>query len=131
VPIELPVTTPAKETVATAGFADTHVPPGVAQPSVVERPTQTAGVPVMGETPALTVIVIVPAQPVAAMYEIIAVPGETPETTPAAEIVAMPEGATDQAPPVTVVVYVAGVPIQTIDDPKTAGVGVTVTGTVA
>lgn len=51
VPAVSPFTTPlVDEIVAIAGLDDDHVPPGVAQDNVVEPPTHTDMVPVMGAT---------------------------------------------------------------------------------
>ncbi len=48
VPVVMPLTTPPVVTVAIAGFALLHVPPGVALDKVIAEPAHTAPGPVMG-----------------------------------------------------------------------------------
>ena len=57
-PIPTPVTTPP-DTVATAGSLVVHTPPGLRLDNVVVLPTHTVGVPVIGNTDALTFTVAV------------------------------------------------------------------------
>lgn len=56
VPAATPVTTPVEETVAMAGLALLHIPPGVAQLSAEVPPTMVVVVPVMGDIDKPTVM---------------------------------------------------------------------------
>lgn len=63
VPVEMPPTMPvAAPTVPTAGVEDCHVPPAELL-SVIVRPMQTDGVPVIGAGVGFTVTVMVRKQP--------------------------------------------------------------------
>jgi len=77
-----------------------HVPPDVVLLSEVVNPSHTKGVPVLAVGAGLTVTTVVAEQPVPAVYVIVAVPPETPVTTP------VPEATV--AMPVLVVVHVPG-----------------------
>jgi hypothetical protein len=131
VPPETPVTTPELFTVATLGVADTQglVTFGVAEPvNVLEKPTQTFGVPVIVGK-GFTVIVRVTVQPLLLVYVIILVPAETPVTTPELLTVATLGVADTQgfvafgvAEPVKLVVK----PTQTVGLPVIVGKGFTV-----
>lgn len=94
VPATTPVTTPEREpTVATAGVLLVQVPPGVVLASVVVLPVQTDKDPDIAPTEALTVTVTVDAQPVdISVYVIVAVPVDTPVTTPDEEPTVATEG---------------------------------------
>ena len=64
VPVEMPVTRPVAEpTVATAGLLLLHVPPGVADVSVVTAPIQTVDVPAIVAGSGLTVTTAVAIHP--------------------------------------------------------------------
>ena len=63
-PEDIPLTTPvAGITVATAGSPLVHVPPMVASSSVTVSPTHTCVGPLIGPGAAITVTVVVAAQP--------------------------------------------------------------------
>jgi hypothetical protein len=62
VPAVTPVTTPAADTVATAGVVDVHVPPATPSESDVVEPAHTVSVPVIAPGAELTVRVAVEAQ---------------------------------------------------------------------
>lgn len=117
VPGATPVTTPVPETtVATEDVPLDHVPPGVASLRVVDAPTQTVAVPVIGAL-ALTVTGFVAIQP-PIEYVMVAVPDAIPVTMPEEE----PTEATDgvlllHVPPGTEFVNVAVIPTHTLDEP--------------
>ena len=90
VPAEIPVTTPTLFTVANNGFEDTHgftAAAAIVLDNGVVEPTQTFSVPEITGN-ALTVIIFVSVQPFKAVKVIVAVPAETPVTTPPALTVA-------------------------------------------
>ena len=134
VPAETPVTTPVLVTVATAGSLLTHVPPVVGD-NVVVNPTQTLPGPVIltaGAALTVTAGVGVDVQPVIVFVNVkVAVPAETPVTTPALVTVATDGLLLIQIPLVGESVVVP--PIQTLVGPViftgvgaftvTAGVG--------
>jgi len=102
-PADTPVTTPAFVTVATVGSLLTHVPPVVGDKAVV-APIQMLLEPVMLTT-GIALIVTVPVgaeiQPVAVCVKVkVAVPAETPVTTPALVTVATAGLLLAQVPPV-------------------------------
>jgi hypothetical protein len=105
VPAATPVTTPDELTVAIAVFDDVHVPPETVEVNVVLEPAQIVCVPDRGpaEAAAETVTVLVatasehPPVPVI-VYEMVAVPAETPVTTPEASTVATAVLELDQVP---------------------------------
>jgi hypothetical protein len=103
VPAERPETTPAFVTVATTGLLVDQVPPEVGDNDVVE-PAQIAVAPVMPATgKAFTVTGSVEAevQPVIALVKMkVAVPADTPVTTPVLVTVATPGLLLAQVPPV-------------------------------
>lgn len=134
VPAETAVTTPAFVTVATAGSLLTQVPPEVGE-SMVVAPTQMLLAPVMlttGEPFTVTAEVTADWHPVVELVKIkVALPAETPVTTPALVTVATAGLLLIQVPPV-VGDNVVVPPIQTLLGPVmlTAGVGLTVSGEV-
>lgn len=101
-PADTPVTTPALVTVATEGLLLTQVPPLVGDNVVVE-PTQMLFAPVMlttGKASTVTGEVGDEAHPVAVfVYVKVAVPAETPVTTPALVTVATAGLLLTQVPP--------------------------------
>ena len=78
-PVAIPVAEPI---VATATFADAHMPPEVASLSVVVPPLHITVVPVMGAGLGLTVMVVLVVQPAVEVYMIVTVPGVRPVNTP-------------------------------------------------
>ena len=88
-PAATPIIFPVADTVAIAGFEVLQVPPATEEEKVVDRPTQMACVPL--NVPALGMAVTVmeiafvafgqPPKPVT-VYVMVAVPAETPVTTP-------------------------------------------------
>lgn len=73
-------------TVATEALLLVHAPPLVASFRLVVSPTQTLDVPVTDAGLPLTVTTFVARQPDANVYDIVAVPADTPVTTPEASI---------------------------------------------
>ena len=65
-----------------------HVPPGKKSLNVIVEPTHTDDAPPIGEGPAFTVTTTDAKQPEPLVYLMVAVPAETPDTTPAEDIVA-------------------------------------------
>lgn len=134
VPADTPVTTPALVTVATDGLLLTHVPP-VTGVSVVVDPTQILLPPEMLTTGmALTVTgeVAEETQPVLVLVKVnVAVPAETPVTTPVLVTVATAGLLLVQVPPlVGESVVVAPTHIDDIPVILTTGMALTVTGSV-
>ena len=130
VPARTPVTMPAALMVAFAGVADDHVPPAVAEASVVVSPSQTASVPAIAAGKACIVTAVVAIQPVGRVYVIVAVPASTPVTTPDASTAAfvLPEL---QVPPGVALARAVVSPSQTVIVPViAAGSGLTVTSAV-
>lgn len=134
VPAATPVTTPLLETVATAGLLLVQVPPDEGDKPVVTPTQMLLGplIPTVGK--ALTVIAEVGADthPVLVLVKVkVAVPADTPETTPALVTVAIAGSLLAQVPPV-VGDTVDVLPTQILLDPVmlTAGAGFTVTGAV-
>ena len=115
--------------VATEGFALIHVPPVETSPRVVVVPVQMTDVPpVMGEGVAKTVTTLVALQPVPSEYVIVAVPVETPVTTPEEPTVAILVAELLQTPPPTAFVNVVVAPAHMLAVPRIgAGEGFTVT----
>ena len=133
-PAETPVTTPALVTVATAGLLLDHVPPVVGVRVVVE-PTQILLPPEILTTGiALTVTGAVAAdtQPVLVLVKVkVAVPAETPVTTPVLVTVATAGLLLVQVPPlVGESVVVAPTHILVVPVILTNGMALTVTGKV-
>ena len=134
VPADIPVTKPPFVTVAIAGALLTQVPPLVGDKVVVE-PTQIVLIPVIlttGNAVTETAPVGAEVQPVDVSVKVkVALPAETPVTTPAFVTVATPGALLAQVPPVvgdSVVVK----PTQMLLAPKmlTTGNGSTATGDV-
>lgn len=133
-PAETPVTTPALVTVATAGLLLTQVPPVVGDKALV-APMQMLLEPVILTT-GIALMVTVPVgadtQPVAVWVKVkVAVPAETPVTTPAFETVATPGLLLTQVPPVVGdKVVVAATQMLLAPVMLTVGSALTVTGKV-
>jgi len=126
VPADTPVTTPALVTVATALLLLVHVPP-VTGDSVIVFPTHTDdGAVTTGFALTVTEVVVL-LQPVAVFVKVkLAVPADTPVTTPALVTVAIALLLLVHVPPVTgdkVIVL----PTHTDDDAETTGFALTVT----
>jgi hypothetical protein len=123
VPPATPVTVPVVLTVAMVGLALDQVPPVVASESSKVLPAQTVLPPVIVPAPGAWVTVtsmVSDMEPQAALetvYDIIAVPDNTPVTVPVVLIVATPVLLDDQVPPVADSVKVTGVPIQIVLEP--------------
>jgi hypothetical protein len=102
VPAEMPVTTPTLLTVATAGFVLTQVPPATGE-RVVVNPIQILLTPVMltvGVGFTVTAAVGAEIQPVVVLVNVnVAIPAETPVTTPASVTVATAGLLLSQVPP--------------------------------
>lgn len=102
VPALTPVTTPAFVTVAMAGFVLTQVPPDVGDNAVV-LPTQIVLPPVIlttGRALTVTAGVAAETQPEAVLVKVkVAIPADTPVTTPPLVTVATPALMLDQVPP--------------------------------
>ncbi len=81
-PVATPVTIPVVlPTMAFAVLLLDHVPPGVALLSVMVAPGQTDDAPVVAESGFMVTVVVV-IQPLLIKYVIVAVPADTPVTTP-------------------------------------------------
>jgi hypothetical protein len=101
VPPETPVTIPVEPTVATLGILLVQVPPVIDGVINVESPAQTEHVPVdphESTGTGLTVTSTVEKLPTIA-YVMVAMPAETPSTSPAVPTVAMPGAELLQVPP--------------------------------
>ena len=84
VPAATPVTTPVEEpTVATEVLVLNHVPPGTISLRVIVLPVATAELPVIGATGSTVKVTVAMAVPT--IYVIVAVPADTPVTTPVDE----------------------------------------------
>jgi hypothetical protein len=118
VPLPVPVTIPAPDTVPTAGAPLVHTPPRTASARAVVCPTHTTGVPVIGANGFTTRDVTV-LQPVATIvYVRISVPEATPVAIPDVEpIVAIAGILLLHMPPATVSVNAAVWPIHTAGGP--------------
>ena len=132
-PAATPVTTPVPEpTVAWLVLLLDHVPLPVASLNVVVLPTQTFVVPVMDAGFELTVTIAVAVQPVPVEYVMVAVPPETPVTTPVEEpTVATPIEPELHVPPLVPSVRRVVEPIHTDESPPigaTNGNGLIATG---
>src|ERR1039458_142704 len=90
VPVVMPLTTPVPDTVAVPGMLLFQIPPVVDSNKVMVEPSQTVCNPEIGNGTAFTVTTIVAMQPVGRVYEIVAVPGVPPVTTPAVLTIAIP-----------------------------------------
>ena len=89
---------PLAFTVATAALDVVQTPPDGLELSVELVATQIALVPVTGEGSGLTVTVRVAGRQLPNVYDIVAVPAETPVTTPP-DTVAIADALVDQTPP--------------------------------
>jgi hypothetical protein len=104
VPGEIPVTTPAALTVATATLLELHVPPGALSSTCMVSPSHTTLAPVItpGSTSGITVtLVVAVADPhtFVTVYEIVAVPNAMPSTIPVPDTVAIEGDALFHDPP--------------------------------
>lgn len=119
VPADTPVTTPVDApTVATVVLLLLHVPLPDASVRVIVEPWQTDGLPAGVAGPALTVTGCVTDCPQNDVYDIVAVPTFTPDTTPVKE----PTVATEvllllQVPPATLLVNVVVPPTHVVAVP--------------
>jgi hypothetical protein len=103
VPAATPKTDPDMEpTVATAVLPLVHNPPETRSPNDSVAPEHSAEPPVTPLGVGLTVTVTSAGHPEDAIYEIVAVPAETPETKPVEETVATDVRPLDHVPPVVV-----------------------------
>ena len=138
VPADTPVTTPVEATVATPVELELHVPPPAASVRLVVVPTHSVGVPVIvpatgsGFTVMVLVAVKVP-QLFVKVYDMTAVPPDTPDTIPVEPIVAIPVDPELHTPPVVASLNAIVAPAQTEDAPLIvpADVAVTVTTSIA
>lgn len=128
VPAVRPVTTPAADTVPTAGVLLLQVPPVVVHVSVVVPFTQMLVIPVITAGNGLTVSTAVLRQPLVRLYVIVLVPpGAIPVATPVPRpIVATVVVPLIQVPPVGAPVSVVLVPAQIERLPLIVGVVFTV-----
>jgi hypothetical protein len=121
-----PVTMPVDEpTPAMPEMLERHVPPPVISESVVVSPEQTIEAPVIAAGKGFIVTVVAVLQPVGSIYDMIAVPAETPVTMP--EILpttAMPVDAELHRPPEVASVSVVVRPVQIAVVPAMATGGV-------
>lgn len=108
--------------VAIDGALLLQVPPPVPSLNIVVVPIQARAVPVIADTTgtAFTVTGMVTKQPADELYVIVAVPADTPVTTPNASMNAVPGALDDQVPPMVASVNVVVVPIHTVEDPLIA-----------
>jgi len=98
-PAPIPVTTPAELIDAIEDGEILHVPPGVGSERVIEDPMHTDDGTEIAEGDPSTVTVLVVAQPDEVRVNVtLAVPGATPDTTPAELIVATDVGEHTQVP---------------------------------
>lgn len=114
VPSEIPVTTPVVEpTVPIAVLLLLHVPPGNELDSVVVDPKHAINIPVIAPGVGVTVTIAKELQP-ATVYNIDAVPGVIPVTTPVVGVtVATPVARLLQVPPPLELANVVVYPAQT------------------
>src|SRR5690242_14005890 len=114
VPTVTPVNTPVDDPmVATPVLLLVHVPAPAPSLNVVEPPTHTPGVPAIGEI-GFTVTVAEVKQPPGIVYDIRAVPADTPVTIPdELPMVATPVLPLTQTPPLTPSLSVVVLPWQT------------------
>lgn len=98
-PAETPVASPDVLIVATPLLLLAQVPPPSALLSVVVLFTHTLSVPAITDGNALTVNEAVLRQPVLNVYEIVAMPGVIPVTTPEASTNAVPGAPLSHVPP--------------------------------
>jgi hypothetical protein len=91
-PVELPI-------VATVVLLLLHAPPAVASLRVVQVPAHIVVVPIIAAGDEVTVATIVAVQPPLMVYEITAVPAETPQSVPVLPMVATDTLLLLQVPP--------------------------------
>ena len=84
--------------VATPVLLLIHVPPGIASFNVTDEPIHTPEGPVIGFGIAFIVTVRTWKQPVVSVYDIVAVPAFTPNTTPVGLTVALSGSLVDHVP---------------------------------
>lgn len=128
VPVAIAVTTPVGATVATEGLPLLQEPNPLTC-SVMVLPAHIFTAPVMALGAATTVTTRVVRHPPAIMYEMLATPPATPNTSPLAEpIVATEVLALSHVPPVALFVQVVLAPMHTPVEPEIVpGVPTTVT----
>jgi hypothetical protein len=120
VPVELPM-------VATAVLLLLHVPPAVASLRVVQVPAHMVVVPMIAAGNGLTVATIVAVQPPLMVYEITAVPAETPQSVPVLPTVATETLLLLQVPPDVASLSVVQRPVHINGTPlMAAGAGSTI-----
>ena len=134
VPALLPLTTPEVFTEAIAELLLLHTPPVIASVSVITAPAQTLSAPSMvpasGKAFTVTLSVVVANPHELEVYEIVAVPGVSPVTTPDALIVAIAPLLLLHPPPVATLLNVIAAPAHTLSTPRmvpTSGSGFVVT----
>jgi hypothetical protein len=135
VPADMPVTIPVVLAIAMPTAPVLQIPPLAELLNEVVLPAQTVAVPVMvpasgsGLTVTICVATAVP-QLFVTVYDIVAVPADTPVTTPLVLTVAIPEAPVLHVPPLTELLNVVVLPAQTVAMPVIApasGSGLTVT----
>lgn len=134
VPVVRPVIAPvADPIVATEVVALAHVPPVVASVSVMLAPTHKADGPLIAAGNGFTVTVVFLKHPPGAVYVTIAVPAETPVTTPVDVPTVTVEAAVLHDPPaVTSASVIVLPPAHTLTGPvMTSGKALTVTVAIA
>jgi hypothetical protein len=118
VPATTPVTTPEELTVAIDAELLLHVPPLTLLVRDVAEPAQTVSVPAIAAGAAFTVTTFVRMHPENSKYVIVAVPEDTPVTTPlVSPTVAIESLPLIQLPPVVVFVKVVVAPEHTVAVP--------------
>jgi hypothetical protein len=128
VPAFIPVATPGAviiEAIVVEPLC--HVPPAVAEVSVVEVPVQIANVPLIGLTIALTVTLVFLKQVLADTYLMLVTPVATPVTIPTRFTDAPVGLLVTHVPPRGVPESVTLLPAQTKVGPVTLGIAPTVT----
>jgi hypothetical protein len=119
-PVELPI-------VATVVLLLLHAPPAVASLRVVQVPAHIVVVPIIAAGDEVTVATIVAVQPPLMVYEITAVPAETPQSVPVLPMVATDTLLLLQVPPDMASLSVVQRPAQTDGTPlMAAGAGKTI-----
>jgi hypothetical protein len=132
VPIARPVTMPLEEPIDARDVVLLQIPPPVALPNVEVCPKHTFSEPVIA-LKGLTVTFAVVKQPVPIVYDMVTIPGVTPDTIPEAEpTLPMTSFPLLHVPPVVALNKVVVSPWQTLAMPVMfAGSGFTVTILVA
>jgi hypothetical protein len=131
VKLALAVTSPEDDPIMATSVVPLHIPPGLASLSVLVPPLHKDKLPLMTTDGPLTVIVIMPVQPVAVVYVIIALPSAIPVTTPVGLTVANAVDPELHVPPVTTSCSAVVPPGHTVVVPLMAGTVLTVTTVVA